>query len=90
MTLVDRLEAVVARLEELEAQRRPRSIMAELLFDGYGGASVIRVDGSVEHHWDHPSFQLPRRHSLDDGCTVYPTVEEWQEAMRALSKMAFG
>ena len=90
MALIDRLEAVVARLEQVDRTLRGTGPMAELVFNGYAGLGVLRADGSVEHHWDHPSFHVPRRHAPGDGCTVYPTVEAWQVVVEQLAHMKFG
>ena len=84
MTLVERLEAVVASLEAIETQAR--SLDDTLLFGGM--LPVLRFDGAVKFHWTHPSFEGPHLHAESDGCQVV-TVAEAIERMDQLKGMAF-
>jgi len=83
-TLIERLEAVVARLEAMETQAR--SLDDTLLFGGV--LPVLRFDGTVKFHWTHPSFEGPHLHAESDGCQVM-TVAEANERLDRLKGMAF-
>ena len=82
-TLIERLEAVVERLEAMETDARAAHDTLCWKFT----LPVLRADGMVKYHWTHPSFESHRLHADDDRCDVLTTAAALE---RLNTHIAFG
>ncbi len=87
MTLIERMEAIIERLE---------SVISDLAGSRYtlvipaGGIGIITDKGdSVKYHWTHPSFGTPTAHFHEDTCEVIE-IADWASFIQEHRKMVFG